>query len=228
MTRTEIKLGLVAIPLWSNGIEEMLSFSVKNMNALILPEQRKKNYSLTVMNPMDVLIFVLPSDLIKAQSVLHTVHLARVLNPHIVCLAVVSSCKYFPVGLLYKLHTLGVEGVIDCCCRPDELLYTLLQIINGRKLMTTTHQQGALWQPACFSDSHCSLNERQRCMLMLLMDGLSYSEIAKRMGVSTKVLSGYKCSLLAYLKLRLSSLIAACRQLGNRRLVLSGVDVLIN
>jgi DNA-binding NarL/FixJ family response regulator len=202
------------------GLEAVFDAAARQAHAVLLPVG-PVDMPGTMMAPLDALVTVVPADLRAARPVLDTLRLTRFLHPQAVCLALVADGRTVPTFLLGLLSECGVEGVLTCRSTPETLVQTLLQVLRGERVMVPA-LPGFPWRPADFAGGHRPLTDGQRHLLMLLLSGMSYPEAARHLGISTKTLSGYKCALLAQMKLTLPALIAAGHRLGQRRRVLAG------
>ena len=216
----ETRLALVAAPLWVQGVTAVLDAAACQSRSALFTT-RAGDVPASVMAPLDVLTVVLSADLRVARPVLDVVRLVRFLHPQATCLALVPERPLPPTVLLGFLSELGVEGVLGCRQAPEVLVQALRAVRHGEVGMTPD-LQGCAWRPADFRARHAPLTDSQRHLLMLLLSGWGYREVADHLGTTTKLLSGRKCTLLAQLGMTLPVLIAAGHRLGAQRQLLVG------
>lgn len=131
-------------------------------------------------------------------EVLKDIHLQYPQIP-VLILSIQSESQY-----ALRALKLGASGCLNKASAPEELVDAVRQVIRGGRYITDKVSQLLLddYQGDHSDLPHKQLSEREYQVMLMLVGGLSSSEISERLNLSIKTVSTYRTRLLQKMSLK--------------------------
>lgn len=122
------------------------------------------------------------------------------------CKVVVLS-MYAEEEIFRRCEEAGIDGYLLKDAEPDELLYTIREVHEGRYLLNFNHIVRQT-QPADFNDEYIrkyKLSKREVEIIHLLQQGLTNQEVAERIFLSVYTVQTHRRNIIEKLKVKNSA-----------------------
>ena len=92
----------------------------------------------------------------------------------------------------------GASGYLTKDVEADELVHAIREVARGNRYLTSAATQRLLLQPEAEGDQppHLRLSARENQIMLLMVQGMSLTDIGARMFISVKTVSTYRTRIL--------------------------------